>query len=57
MNKVKIFSHYEHVYELEKDINSFASQYKIVNVSLTCEKAGYTFYHFAAVVYEEQHYE
>ena len=53
MNKVKIFSHYEHVYELEKDINSFASQYKIVNVSLTCEKAGYTFYYFAVVLYEE----
>lgn len=53
MNKVKIFNYYEHIYELEKDINSFASQHKIINVSLTCEKAGCTFYYFAAVVYEE----
>lgn len=53
MNKVKIFGHYESTYELEKDINSFASRYKVVNVSLTCEKAGYTFYYFATVLYEE----
>lgn len=53
MSKVKIFDHYESTYKLEKDINSFASENKIINVSLTCEKAGYSFYYFAAVVYEE----
>lgn len=53
MNKVKIFDYYEHIYELEKDINSFISQRKIVNVSLTCEKAGSCFYYFAIVLYEE----
>ena len=53
MNKVKIFSHYESTYELEKDINSFASKHKVVNVNLDSKKAGYTFYYFAIVLYEE----
>lgn len=53
MSKVKIFNHYESTYKLEKDINSFASENKIINVSLTCEKAGYSNYYFAAVLYEE----
>lgn len=53
MSKVKIFDNYEYTYELEKDINSFASQHKIINVSITCEKAGHSFYYFAAILYEE----
>ena len=53
MNKVKIFDHYESTYKLERDINSFASKNKIINVSLTCEKASYSVYYFVAVVYEE----
>lgn len=53
MNKVKIFDNYKHIHELEKDINSFAYLHKIINVSISSEKAGYCFYYFAAVVYEE----
>ena len=53
MNKVRIFDHYESTYKMEKEINSFASEHKIINVSITCEKAGYSFYYFATVLYEE----
>ena len=53
MSKVKFFDHYESTYKLEKDINSFASENKIINVNLTCKKAGYSFYYCAVVIYEE----
>ncbi|MBO5141430.1 MAG: hypothetical protein J6C46_00235 [Clostridia bacterium] len=53
MNKVRIFDHYVSTYELEEDINSFASEYKIINVSFACERSGYSFLYFATVLYEE----
>ena len=59
MNKVKIFTHYDYGYELEKAISDFIAngQYnsrELINVSFSTSRAGYETHYHAAVVYSEK---
>lgn len=51
MYKVETFRE-EHRPDLERKINSFIYDKKVVNISYSTEKLGYSVYHYALVCYE-----
>lgn len=51
MNRVKIM-YADGIYDLEDKINRFAESHKILNVSISTCRVGYTIQYTAAVVYE-----
>lgn len=51
MSKVKMFSKSSQ-YELEKTINDFIKNTKVISVSYSTTRVGYSVHHFACVCYE-----
>ncbi len=52
MPKVKIIENYSR-WELEKEINEFIQDKKIINIAYSTYKCGYTIYREACITYED----